>query len=83
MGFSGRYADKGDEEMIEKRIMEYRYLNKEAKGKAFDDLQAYIHLYFEMFDFINRISGEMLRNDFVLDDKWYDQAIELIKKAKI
>ena len=38
MGFSGRYVDKGDEEM---------------------------------------------NDDFVLDDKWYDQARELIKKANI
>lgn len=35
----------------------------------------------EMLDFINRISGEMLRNDFVLDERWYDQARELIKQA--
>lgn len=35
----------------------------------------------EMLDFINRISGEMLRNDFVLNEKWYDQAQELIKEA--
>ena len=35
----------------------------------------------EMLDFINRISGEMLRNDFVLDDKWYDQAKQLITRA--
>jgi len=31
--------------------------------------------------FINGISGEMLRNDFVLDEKWYDQAQQLIKSA--
>jgi hypothetical protein len=35
----------------------------------------------EMLDFINRISGEMLRNDFVLDEKWYEQANKLIKEA--
>jgi hypothetical protein len=35
----------------------------------------------EMLDFINRISGEMLRNDFVLDEKWYEQAKQLIKEA--
>lgn len=35
----------------------------------------------EMLDFINRISGEMLRNDFVLDEKWYEQAQQLIKEA--
>lgn len=35
----------------------------------------------EMLDFINRISGEMLRNDFVLDEKWYEQAQQLIKSA--
>ncbi len=35
----------------------------------------------EMFDFINRISGEMLRNDFVLEERWYEQARELIKEA--
>jgi hypothetical protein len=32
-------------------------------------------------DFINRISAEMLRNDFVLDEKWYVQAEQLIKEA--
>src|SRR5690606_22441619 len=35
----------------------------------------------ELLDFINRISGEMLRNDFVLDEKWYDQAEQLIKES--
>lgn len=35
----------------------------------------------QLLDFINRISGEMLRNDFVLDEKWYEQAQQLIKKA--
>ena len=35
----------------------------------------------EMLDFINRISAEMLRNDFVLDEKWYVQANKLIKEA--
>jgi hypothetical protein len=35
----------------------------------------------EMLDFINRISSEMLRNDFVLDEKWYEQANKLIKEA--
>jgi hypothetical protein len=35
----------------------------------------------EMLDFINRISGEMLRNDFVLDEKWHEQAKQIIKKA--
>lgn len=35
----------------------------------------------EMLDFINRISGEMLRNDFVLEEKWYEQAQQLIKEA--
>lgn len=34
-----------------------------------------------LLDFINRISGEMLRNDFALDEKWYDQAQELIKQV--
>lgn len=34
-----------------------------------------------LLDFVNRISGEMLRNDFVLDEMWYDQAKELIKQA--
>jgi hypothetical protein len=38
--------------------------------------------YDEMVDFINRVSGEMLRNDFVLDEKWYEQARQLIKEAK-
>jgi hypothetical protein len=38
--------------------------------------------YDEMLDFINRVSGEMLRNDFVLDEKWYEQARQLIKEAK-
>jgi hypothetical protein len=35
----------------------------------------------KMLDFINRISAEMLRNDFVLDEKWYVQAEQLIKEA--
>lgn len=35
----------------------------------------------QMLDFIQRISGEMLRNDFVLDEKWYEQAKQLIKEA--
>jgi len=35
----------------------------------------------EMLEFINSISGEMLRNDFVLDEKWYEQAQQLIKSA--
>lgn len=35
----------------------------------------------ELLDFISRISGEMLRNDFVLDEKWYDQAQQIIEKA--
>lgn len=35
----------------------------------------------ELLDFINRISGEMLRNDFVLDEKWYEQSQQLIKSA--
>lgn len=35
----------------------------------------------EMLDFINRISGEMLRNDFILDEKWYEQARQLIKES--
>lgn len=34
-----------------------------------------------LVDFINRISGEMLRNDCVLDEKWYEQAQQLIKSA--
>lgn len=35
----------------------------------------------EMLDFINRISGELLRNDFALSEKWYEQAQQLIKSA--
>ncbi len=35
----------------------------------------------EMLDFINRISGEMLRNDFVLDERWHEQARQLIQEA--
>lgn len=35
----------------------------------------------ELLDYINRLCGEMLRNDFVLDEKWYMQGVELIKKA--
>lgn len=35
----------------------------------------------EMLDFINRISGEMLRNDFVLDEKWYEQAKQIIIRS--
>ena len=37
--------------------------------------------YNEMLDFVNRISAEMLRNDFVLNEKWYEQAQQLIKEA--
>lgn len=35
----------------------------------------------ELLDFVNRISGEMLRNDFALCEKWYEQAKQLIKQA--
>ncbi|PVH26975.1 hypothetical protein [Sphingobacterium corticibacter] len=35
----------------------------------------------QMLDFINRLSGEMLRNDFVLNEAWYDQAQQLIRSA--
>jgi hypothetical protein len=35
----------------------------------------------DMFDFINRIAGEMLRNDFVLDERWYEQAKQLLTEA--
>ena len=35
----------------------------------------------KLLDFITRISGEMLRNDFVLNEAWYDQAKQLIKSA--
>lgn len=35
----------------------------------------------EMLDFLKRLSGEMLRNDFVLNEAWYDQAQQLIKSA--
>jgi hypothetical protein len=35
----------------------------------------------ELLDFIRRISGEMLRNDFVLSEKWYEQAIQLVKES--
>lgn len=36
----------------------------------------------EMLDLLNRISGELLRADFVLSEKWYDIINETIKKAK-
>lgn len=36
----------------------------------------------EMLDLLNRISGELLRSDFVLSEKWYDKIAETIKKAK-
>jgi hypothetical protein len=35
----------------------------------------------ELLDFIRRISGEMLRNDFVLSEKWYEQAMQLVKES--
>lgn len=35
----------------------------------------------EMIDFINRIQGEMCRNDFCLSEKWADQAEVIIQKA--
>jgi len=35
----------------------------------------------ELLDFINRISGEMLRSDFVLSEEWYEQAKELINQS--
>jgi hypothetical protein len=35
-----------------------------------------------LIDFINRISGEMLRNDFVLCEKWYEQAQEILNRIK-
>lgn len=35
----------------------------------------------ELLDFVNQICGEMLRNDFVLDEKWYEKGISIIKKA--
>lgn len=36
----------------------------------------------EMLGLLNRISGELLRTDFVLSEKWYDIITETIKKAK-
>jgi hypothetical protein len=50
--------------------------DEEAKANAL-----LISKSLKMLDFINRISGEMLRNDFVLDEKWYEQANKLIKEA--
>ena len=35
----------------------------------------------ELLDFITRICGEMLRNDFVLSERWYEQAQQLIKQS--
>ena len=35
----------------------------------------------ELLDFIQKISGELLRNDFVLDEKWYNEAQELLIKT--
>ncbi len=49
--------------------------NQEILDKAYNDPKG------ELLDFLNRLSGEMLRNDFVLDEKWYDQAQQLIKSA--
>lgn len=34
----------------------------------------------ELLDFITRICGEMLRNDFVLSERWYEQAQQLINQ---
>jgi hypothetical protein len=50
--------------------------DEEAKANAL-----LISKSLKMLDFINRISAEMLRNDFVLDEKWYVQAEQLIKEA--
>lgn len=55
-------------------------------GMSARDVEIEMEYVFEqvtakMLDFINRISGEMLRNDFVLDEKWYEQAQQLIKEA--
>lgn len=35
----------------------------------------------ELLDLLNRISGEILRSDFVLDEKWYDKIQKLINEA--
>lgn len=63
-------------------------INKESlihiSGKCTEEKQANAQLIScapEMLYFINRISAEMLRNDFVLDEKWYEQAQQIIKKA--
>ena len=53
-------------------------LERELEGKANAQL---ISKAPEMLDFINRISGEMLRNDFVLEERWYEQARKLIQEA--
>jgi hypothetical protein len=58
-------------------IVEGKYtINEETKANALLISKAP-----KMLDFINRISAEMLRNDFVLDEKWYVQAEQLIKEA--
>jgi hypothetical protein len=58
-------------------IVEGKYtINEETKANAL-----LISKSIKMLDFINRISAEMLRNDFVLDEKWYVQAEQLIKEA--
>jgi len=56
------------------------FLKEFEQAKEMEDLKQ--QKYDEMVDFINRVSGEMLRNDFVLDEKWYEQARQLIKEAK-
>lgn len=53
------------------------YKNQDLYNK---NLVSHAH---EMLDFINRISGETLRNDFVLSEEWYERAVELIEKSTI
>jgi len=58
-------------------IVEGKYtINEETKANAL-----LISKSLEMLDFINRISGEMLRNDFVLGENWY-KSREEIKREK-
>lgn len=36
----------------------------------------------QMYDFIRRICGELLRNDFILDERWQEQGSQIINNIK-
>ena len=53
---------------------------KPLEGMNSDCLQIPDQINETMRDFIRRISGEMLRNDFVLNERWHDQAEEILNQ---